>query len=277
MVMRILVKGGNPAGVIAAVLLKRHGYNVLLCCEGRRLYGVNPLDIIPNTYLNLLQVEADRLSEGIVKKIRIAENTIKLSQVLHICRIGEVLEKAAAQNELNIHIGRDKTPGLGCFDAQIECRYLRHGDLPVYSSLYVSEKLGEIEEENISMLFENKSLAIKIHKRDNLIVSHVVGDNENYVNCFKLISGNRYWISFNSQEPSACGGAAGCIFSPFGATTAEMFSAILYTEKLSKGSEDTKGDEIFKETNNLIKTITEGASYDAKSLRRLISLWTSIL
>jgi hypothetical protein len=99
------VLGCSPLAVYLTLFLKKMGFKVRLVLSGRRL-GDIPLQPMREDHLELAGIEPGRYSEATYSECFLAGSgyTVRLENPIHICRMTEALEQAAAQNQLEISI-----------------------------------------------------------------------------------------------------------------------------------------------------------------------------
>ncbi|GBC69477.1 hypothetical protein HRbin01_01176 [archaeon HR01] len=113
------VLGSSALAVYLTIFLKNMGFDVCLVLNGRRL-GDIPLQPMREDHLELAGVEPGKYSEAIHTECLLgrSEEVVRLENPIHICRMTEVLEQAAAHHllKLSINVNTDGTAKI------IDCR-----------------------------------------------------------------------------------------------------------------------------------------------------------
>lgn len=127
-----VILGNTVSAVSLAILLKRMGFKNLLISPDRRLGDIS-LQPFKANHLGLLGVDAEKHSEATYSHLTIHDRDMdyRLENPIYVCRTGEVLEEAAAVNELEMQLGAHSPP----VDEQVvDCRVPRDG--PLKSRVY---------------------------------------------------------------------------------------------------------------------------------------------
>ncbi|MDJ0270364.1 MAG: hypothetical protein NXY59_07460 [Aigarchaeota archaeon] len=228
----VVILGGNVCGIGVAVALSRAGYNVKILERGRRLTGLSIIDVVREDQLSFLGVEPHNVVENEINYITIVDNegasTIHHNR-LYVCRITDLLERAAAYNQLRISFGTPTSliNQLISRDTNIviDCESISGSGFPVVSYIHASKRCGYGD---LVIDLSSRGFRVVVECCDGVLLVHDVG-NPNLVKRASWLAESRYYLAMPlpnaNKRPVRCGRASNKCFSPLGSAVAELIDA----------------------------------------------------
>ncbi len=261
------ILGNSILAVALATILKSKGYTTLLITDERRLGNIS-LEPFRRDHLEILGVDLDRYSEACYTSVLTAgDEDYRLIHPIHICRTREVLEHAAAINDLQVAMGRIP-PKLSA--SVVNCRPTNVGDLR--ASIMALRPVQKQSDPVIS-IHTSPNLTIKINmpSGSELLIQYGQPTNPNpstiLVQDYTLTASSQllHQSIHRSHESNGCG-----LASPLGSSTAE----ILFARHLAETAEDPRGHQpslrAVVESHLFIESLASGHSQPPASLQRLL-------
>jgi len=259
--LRVLVRGGNPAAVTLATLLKNAGYNVVLDPCSRRFYGVNIFDCFTERHLELLGVEHQNVSEGRISCVTVDKDVdLTLPFETYVCRVTDTLERAASYNELEV-IFAGKI-NWKAFDVVVDCRYADEGDIILSSHVECCKnESGKafIKVDDNQVMFSigfGKGLELQYHVAANNIHNEKTPPTFSYKQ-YRLKPEHQY---INRMQ---------LLLSPLGTASAEIAAAHLIFHKITRRNTALEEDILSFSAEFLKNTVIIGNKPNSVDFTRL--------
>ncbi len=229
----VVILGGNVCGVGIAVALSRAGYSVKILERGRRLRGLSIIDLVREDQLSFLGVEPHNVLENEINHVTIVDDegasTIHHNNRLYVCRITDLLERAAAYNQLRISFGASTSLINQLISSDtgivIDCESTSSSGFPVVSYIYASE---HCDYGGLVIDLSSSGFRIVVEYREGFLLVHDVG-NPNLVKQASWLAESRYYLAKPlpnaDRRPARCGRASNKCFSPLGSAVAELMDA----------------------------------------------------